>query len=358
MLHRILDHGATAIETIRAYTGLLGRHLKPHSEELVWSDEFDYVGLPDPKKWSYQTEANKWTSRPENAELQWYTAERAKNAYVSDGMLRIQVHREEFEGSQYTSARLVTKGKGDFLYGRVEVCAKLPAACRGAWPAIWMLPSENSYGTWPNSGEIDIMENVGFAEGEVRSSIHTERFNHREKSHLVGRVQKKHAHSRFHVYSLEWTPTKISCFVDNHCTLTHSRKPDDAGGHDSATWPFDQKFYLVLNVAVGGNWAGAHGIDNEKLPISLDVAYVRVYQRTDQHSKAAASKGGSGAASGANSPAFPRMPPSRQRSSSNLEESLKMRRVLAGSVASRTSNNIDEMRRLARAAAAGGATRV
>lgn len=120
-----------------------------------------------------------------------------------------------------------------------------------------------------------------FAEGELRSSIHTEKYNHREKSHKVGTLSKKSAHARFHTYSLEWTPTKIAIFVDNQCTLTYARK-DEGGVHDPKVWPFDQRFHLVLNVAIGGHWAGQQGIDDSLFPISLEIAYVRVYQRPER----------------------------------------------------------------------------
>src|SRR5690606_10495087 len=127
---------------------------KPNTGDdvLVWSDEFDYNGLPDPKKWGYDTDGNAtgWG----NNESQYYTASRLKNAEVKDGFLSITAHREDFEGFKYTSARLVTRQKGDWLYGRVEVKAKIPDG-RGMWPAIWMLPTDWSYGGWPSSGEID-----------------------------------------------------------------------------------------------------------------------------------------------------------------------------------------------------------
>jgi len=143
--------------------------------ELVWSDEFNYSGLPDGSKWSYDTDGNAggWG----NNEAQFYTSGRLKNAEVKDGVLSINAIKEDYEGRKYTSARLVTRGKGDWLYGKVEVRAKLPDG-RGMWPAIWILPTDWSYGGWPASGEIDIMENVGYDPFVIVASAHTQAYNH------------------------------------------------------------------------------------------------------------------------------------------------------------------------------------
>ncbi|MDZ7636463.1 MAG: glycoside hydrolase family 16 protein [Bacteroidales bacterium] len=134
--------------------------LEPGTGEktLVWSDEFNYNGLPDASKWGFDTEGNAW--KWGNNEAQYYTADRLKNAEVKERILHITAHKEDYEGLGYTSARLRTKGKGDWLYGRIEVKARIPDG-RGMWPAIWMLPTDWEYGDWPKSGEIDIMENVG-----------------------------------------------------------------------------------------------------------------------------------------------------------------------------------------------------
>lgn len=139
--------------------------------KLIWSEEFDYTGFPDSTKWSYDTEGNvyQWG----NNEAQYYTSGRKENAWVSDGVLRITALKEPMEGRSYTSARLITKGKGDWLYGRFEIRAKLPTG-RGTWPAIWMLPTDWEYGDWPKSGEIDIMENVGYDPDTIVGSSHTE----------------------------------------------------------------------------------------------------------------------------------------------------------------------------------------
>lgn len=236
--------------------------------KLVWSDEFDYKGLPDASKWSYDTGGHGWG----NNELQHYTLERLENAKVENGMLVLKAVKEDFDGSKYTSARLQTKNKGDWKYGRMEVKAKLPQG-RGIWPAIWMLPTEWKYGGWPESGEIDIMENVGYLPDSVYASVHTGAFNHVKGTNKTAGLLRTDLAENFHVYAIEWTPEKISFFIDDvlYHAFTNEHKT-------SAEWPFDQPFHLLLNVAVGGNWGGKMGVDESIFPQTMLVDYVRVYQ--------------------------------------------------------------------------------
>ena len=240
------------------------------SRKLVWSDEFDKPGLPDESKWSYDTDGNAtgWG----NNEWQFYTIKKSENAFVKDGMLHIRAVRESISDKQYSSARLVTKGKGDWLYGRIEVRAKLPGA-RGIWPAIWMLPTDWAYGGWPKSGEIDIMEHVGFMPDSVFASVHTESYNHVIGTQRTKGYHLRSAPSRFHVYALEWDVETIKAYVDNDLYLTFKK---EAG--DSKVWPFDKKFHLLLNVAVGGNWGAVQGVDPDAFPQEMIVDYVRIYQ--------------------------------------------------------------------------------
>ncbi len=238
---------------------------------LVWSDEFDYNGLPDSKKWGYDTDGNAtgWG----NNELQYYTASRLKNAEVKDGFLTITACREDYEGFKYTSARLVTRGKGDWLYGRVEVKAKIPDG-RGLWPAIWMLPTDWTYGSWPSSGEIDIMENVGYDPYKIHGTVHTEAYNHSIGTQKGASTTVQTCHSDFHVYSMEWDPTEIRIYVDDNQYFTFKNE-----GTGYKAWPFDKRFHILLNVAVGGNWGGQQGVDDAVFPRSMVVDYVRVYQK-------------------------------------------------------------------------------
>jgi len=231
----------------------------------VFSDEFDYEGEPNPDHWNYETGGGGWG----NNELQTYTDSR-DNSYVSNGTLKI--HAKKSESGAWTSARMVTSGKASWKYGRFEIRAKLPKG-RGTWPAIWMMPQESVYGTWPKSGEIDIMEHVGYDPGIVHGTIHTEAFNHQDGTQKGGRIEVPDAQDNFHVYSIEWTPEEIKWFVDGEQYFSFSNR--------NATykeWPFDQPFFLILNIAIGGDWGGAQGIDPELKEAVMEIDYVRVYK--------------------------------------------------------------------------------
>ncbi len=236
--------------------------------ELVWSDEFAQDGPPDPLLWDYDVGGDGWG----NQELQFYTP--GDNAYVRDGQLVVELRREEKGGRNYTSARLVTRGKGDWLYCRIEVRAKLPEGV-GTWPAVWMLPTDWAYGDWPFSGEIDIMEHVGFDPNVIVQSVHTAR-NHGGEA-LSGRKQVAGACGEFHVYGMEWLPDRIVFSVDGEVTGTYAPEPG-AAAQASEIWPFDRRMHLLINLAFGGTWGGATGVDDGCLPARLTVDYVRVYQ--------------------------------------------------------------------------------
>lgn len=238
--------------------------------KLVWSDEFNYNGLPDSLKWSYDTQGN--ASGWGNNEKQYYTKGRLKNAEVKDGFLNINAIKEDYKDFKYTSARLITKSKGDWLYGRIEVKAKLPEG-RGMWPAIWMLPTDWKYGGWPASGEIDIMENVGYDPYVIVASAHTATYNHVIGTQKNNKMTLADCYTNFHDYALEWEANEYRVYIDD--TLYFTFKNEGTG---FKVWPFDQRFHLLLNVAVGGNWGGQKGIDETIFPRSMVVDYVRVYQ--------------------------------------------------------------------------------
>lgn len=236
----------------------------------VWEDNFSGTGAPDASKWSFETGGGGWG----NNELQYYT--NGNNASVNGGNLTITAKRENVSGNEYTSTRMITRGKGDWLYGRFEIRAKLPAG-RGTWPAIWMLPSDNVYGTWPASGEIDIMEHVGFDPNKIHSSVHTSAYNHTRGTQKTSSTIVPGATDDFHVYRVDWTPYAVRGYVDN--TQYFQFVNENTG---FTTWPFNKKFFLILNIAVGGNWGGAQGIDNSVFPATMEIDYVKVYKMIEQ----------------------------------------------------------------------------
>ncbi|MFZ9332071.1 MAG: glycoside hydrolase family 16 protein [Chitinophagaceae bacterium] len=236
--------------------------------KLVWSDEFKKDGLPDPSKWGYDVGGHGWG----NNELQYYTQSRKENARVENGKLIIEARREPMEGKEYTSARLVTRDIATWSSGKIEVSAKLPAGL-GTWPAIWMLANTNPL-KWPDDGEIDIMEHVGYDQGTVHASVHTKKYNHIIGTQKTNKVFVKDCSEIFHRYQLEWNNDSIRIGIDNN--FYYSFK-NEKSGYD--VWPFSNKCYLLLNLAVGGNWGGQKGVAVDIWPRRMEVDYVRVYQK-------------------------------------------------------------------------------
>lgn len=243
-------------------------YIQAQYKKLIWADEFEYSGLPDSAKWSYDTGNHGWG----NNELQYYTAKRKENALVSNGILSIKAIKEDYEEAKFTSARLVSKNKGDWKYGRIEVKAKMPQG-RGLWPAIWMLPTDWEYGDWPKSGEIDIMEHVGYLPDSVFGTVHTAAYNHMTGTQKTKSVFRKNLASAFHVYAMEWNEDRIRIFIDKEQYFEFANEKQS-----SREWPFNKRFHLLLNIAVGGNWGGKMGVDEFVFPQTMEVDYVRVYQ--------------------------------------------------------------------------------
>lgn len=233
----------------------------------MWSDEFDVNGLPNNAKWGYDLGGGGWG----NNELQNYTNV-LDNAKVENGNLVITAKKESSGSMNYSSARLVSKNKGDFLYGRIEARAKLPAG-RGTWPAIWMLPTDWAYGNWPKSGEIDIMEHVGYDVNKVHVTVHTEAYNHSIGTQKGASQTVPTATTDFHKYRVDWTPYAVRGYIDDQLMFTFVNE-----GKGYAGWPFDKRFHLLLNLAIGGNWGGAQGVDDSVFPQSMSIDYVRVYK--------------------------------------------------------------------------------
>lgn len=236
--------------------------------QLLWRDEFDKPGLPDPNIWGYEVGGHGWG----NQESQFYTENRLENARVENGVLIIEARKENWQQSKYTSARLVTSGKKSIRYGRVEVRAKLPSGV-GSWPAIWMLGDNRRTAGWPTCGEIDIMEHVGFDQDRVHGSVHTKAYHHSIGTQKTANRMLKGVSDAFHVYALKWTPDTIELFMDGQHYFTFKKESAEV-----EKWPFDQGMYLLLNVAVGGFWGGQKGIDDNIFPLRMEVDYVRVYK--------------------------------------------------------------------------------
>ena len=247
----------------------------------TWQDDFNYTGAPDSTKWDYDLGDWGWG----NNELQAYTSLR-QNSRVENGLLIIEAHRTIMQDSfvkgvgrnsldrgHYTSARLVTRGIKEWNSGRLEVRAKLPKGF-GTWPAIWMLGRDIKEVGWPRCGEIDIMEQVGYDPDTLVATVHTQAFNHMIGNQHSSRIELKAMAEEFHTYQLEWQTDSIRIGVDSIYYYTY-HKPDTA---TQASWPFDVPHYLLLNIAVGGNWGGKFGVDSTIWPQRMEIDWVRLYE--------------------------------------------------------------------------------
>lgn len=237
---------------------------------LVFADEFDVDGAPNPEFWSYDlgTGQNGWG----NNELQFYT-DRPENIIVQNGYLIITARNEQFQGSGYTSARIKTQNLFSQKYGRFEARIKLPFG-RGMWPAFWMLGSNFEQVGWPQCGEIDIMEYLGNKPTEVFGTLHGPGFAGAESIGKKYTLPTGRFDTDFHVFGVEWTENHINWYVDNVLYSQLTRKDiEDAGGQ----WVFDNDFFMLLNLAVGGNLPGSPNADT-LFPQRMIVDYVRVYQ--------------------------------------------------------------------------------
>jgi alpha-galactosidase len=269
--------------------------------KLVWSDEFEKAGIPDPAKWGYEE------GFVRNDEKQFYTKARKENARVEDGNLVIEARKERWknpaydpeakakgrgrrgpEFADYTSASLTTRGKAAWTHGKIEVRAKLPSG-RGTWPAIWTLGTNIGQAGWPACGEIDIMEFVGYDPGIIHANIHTKKYNHVKKTGKGDKIKVPDASEAFHAYSVEWDSEKMEFFVDGKKYFTFK---NEGTGED--VWPYDKDQYLILNLAIGGAWGGQKGIDDSAFPQRYLIDYVRVYQKAGAGAKASRPAGPKG----------------------------------------------------------------
>jgi beta-glucanase (GH16 family) len=259
-------------------------HHAPAGYALVFGDEFNAGTMPDPAKWDYATERNAagWF----NQEKQYYARARPENARIENGSLIIEARAEtldpkrypDWSGQKYTSTRLLTRGKASWTFGFFEIRAKVPCGI-GTWPAIWTLPEDPNV-VWPNGGELDIMEHVGFVPGEINQTVHTKAFNFGSGSQKTAKFQVADACTAMHRYQMLWTPDFILMGVDDQPKFMFRKVKTDR-----ARWPFDQPHHLLLNIAVGGSWGGQKGVRPDAFPAKMEVDYVRIYQRTAEVKK-------------------------------------------------------------------------
>ncbi|MEO9869428.1 glycoside hydrolase family 16 protein [Ekhidna sp.] len=237
--------------------------------KTVWEDNFDFDKI-DHEFWTVVTgdgcpDLCGWG----NKELQYYT-DLPENVRIENGVLVLEAHLKDTVDSFFSSAKLATKGKLDFRYGRFEMKAKLPVG-RGTWMAFWMLPTVDGNAEWPADGEIDIVEHVGYNPGTIYGAIHTTKYNGMIGTHKVDSVYVKNVDSEFHVYAVEWSENEIKWFVDDNMYNHLKRNEDDVAG-----WPFNQyDYHLIINLAVGGTWGGKAGVEKSAFPQRLEIDYVR-----------------------------------------------------------------------------------
>ncbi len=246
--------------------------------QQVWSDEFNYTGMPDGTKWTFED----WAPKTSNGELQRYVPNRSENCRVENGNLIIEARKDSYLGDEYSSARIHSSKKAFWTYGRIEARMKLPGG-KGTWSAFWMMPENlEKYGWnkkvnywWPNCGEIDIAEYVGYDFGNIVGSLHSNLYNFKDGTQLTKSTYISDAESSFHVYAIEWFADRIDFYVDS---LKYSTIVNDGTGW--VAYPFDHDFHIIFNLAVGGLWGAAQGVDPNIWPKRLEVDYVRVYKDT------------------------------------------------------------------------------
>lgn len=237
-------------------------HAYPQKYVKVWSDEFNSPGQPDTTKWTFLHQQGF------NDEREYYTEKQSKNAWIEDTTLIIELRKESYLTANYTSAMLVSKNNGDWLYGKFEIRAKVPTGS-GSWPALWMMPTDDEYGYWPNSGEIDIMEYIGKEPNNLYFTTHYQGMTgtHSQSGTFTTISQP---YNKFITFTLVWTPTRLEWYADNKLCHSYARTADDP-----KIWPYNKMFYLILNLAYGG-WGGLP--DDTKLSKKFYIDYVRVYQ--------------------------------------------------------------------------------
>ena len=243
-------------------------YYSPEGYSLVWHDEFDEGSELNPNDWTHEVQNSGWV----NHELQNYVNHKTPGGKsvteIRDGHLRITALKEN--GKVY-SGRVYAKRNSGWKYGYIEASIKLPKG-KGTWPAFWMMPV--NFRSWPADGEIDIMEEVGYHPDYVSSSLHANAHVHSNGTQVTHEMYCKGAEGEFHTYAIEWTGKNITTYVDGKVQLSYNNR-----GLGRDDWPYDDPFYVIFNLAWGGDWGGAQGVDESALPVTMEVDYVRVFQK-------------------------------------------------------------------------------
>ncbi len=241
--------------------------------KLIWQDLFEVDGKPNEAYWVMETGGHGFG----NNEQQYYTDE-LKNVYVKDGILNIVGHKENYQNQSYTSAKITTENKKLIMHGKIEVVAKIPPG-NGTWPAIWLLGNQFRTKGWPLCGEIDLMEHVGHHQNIVHFSLHSKTNHFQIKNQFTKVIKQEDLVSQFHAYSMTWSKDEISFFLDDKIQQTFKKTKNS----EEDKWPFNQPFYLIINLALGGTWGGK--IDDSIFPVTFQIKSVKIYERSEKNDK-------------------------------------------------------------------------
>ena len=264
----VMSGSARETITVTQAAAVQATYYAPEGYKLVWQDEFNEGTELNPADWTHEVQKDHWV----NNELQNYVNHKTPQGRnvtdIMDGKLQIHCFKED--GKVY-SGRVYAKVKSGWTYGYIEASIKLPKG-KGTWPAFWMMPV--NFRSWPADGEIDIMEEVGYHPDYVSSSLHANAHVHSNGTQVTHEMYCKGAEGEFHTYAIEWTAQNITTYVDGKKQLSY----DNRGlGRDD--WPYDDPFYVIFNLAWGGDWGGSQGVDETALPVTMEVDYVRVFQK-------------------------------------------------------------------------------
>ena len=264
----VMSGSARETITVTQAAAVQATYYAPEGYKLVWQDEFNEGTELNPADWTHEVQKDHWV----NNELQNYVNHKTpQGRNVTDSMDgKLQIHCFKEDGKVY-SGRVYAKVKSGWTYGYIEASIKLPKG-KGTWPAFWMMPV--NFRSWPADGEIDIMEEVGYHPDYVSSSLHANAHVHSNGTQVTHEMYCKGAEGEFHTYAIEWTAQNITTYVDGKKQLSY----DNRGlGRDD--WPYDDPFYVIFNLAWGGDWGGSQGVDETALPVTMEVDYVRVFQK-------------------------------------------------------------------------------